>query len=212
VSSRTYGYYDPLAQALDAVGERWALLIVRELMSGATRYGEIARRLPGVGTARLADRLRELQAAGLIEASGGYRLTKQGMAIAPAVYALTRFGLYRLRPLGGTAVLYRASFGAFALRALADVVQWQSEPFRSSTIVEDQAFVTQTSSHRVRTRPAGSTSAQPGQVSVRLDGMTCLALATGTTAVRSAREHGNLASDGRAHDLQLWARAHNLRY
>ena len=97
VTGRTYGFYDPLAQALDDTGERWALLVVRELLDGPRRYGELQQRLPGLSTARLADRLRELRAAGLIE--DGYALTEQGRRLAPAIYALTRFGLARLRPL-----------------------------------------------------------------------------------------------------------------
>jgi DNA-binding HxlR family transcriptional regulator len=212
MSQRSYGYYDPLAQALDAAGERWALLIVRELMSGAARYAEIAERLPGLSTARLADRLKEMHAAGLIEASDGYRLTEDGLALAPSVYALTRFGLRRLSPLAGTAVVYRASFGAFALRALADAAPWQAGPFWSLTVVEDHAFTTHAREHAVETRYADEHANVPAPIHVRLDTVAALALATGALTVRAALADGTLLSAAPARALRGWATIHNLSY
>ena len=64
---RSYGQYCPLAKTLDVVGDRWSLLIVRELMiRGPSRYTDIRNGLPGVATNLLADRLRELEQAGVV--------------------------------------------------------------------------------------------------------------------------------------------------
>jgi DNA-binding HxlR family transcriptional regulator len=64
---RTYGQYCGLARALDMVGDRWTLLIVRQLLLGPARYGQLLEGLPGIATNLLADRLRALEDAGLIE-------------------------------------------------------------------------------------------------------------------------------------------------
>src|ERR1700735_2478981 len=64
---RSYGQYCSIAKALDVVGDRWTLLIVRELLiRGACRYTDLKDGLPGIATTLLADRLRELESAGLI--------------------------------------------------------------------------------------------------------------------------------------------------
>src|SRR3954454_5028109 len=63
---RTYNQYCGLARALDLVGERWALLIVRELTLGGKRFTDLREGLPGIGTNVLATRLRELQAHGVV--------------------------------------------------------------------------------------------------------------------------------------------------
>ena len=61
-----YDQYCPVAHALDLVGDRWALLIVRELMPGPKRYTDLNEHLPGIGTNILATRLRDLEAAGIV--------------------------------------------------------------------------------------------------------------------------------------------------
>jgi DNA-binding HxlR family transcriptional regulator len=64
---KRYDQYCPIACALGLVGERWTLLVVRELMHGPKRYTDLAAELPGIGTNILAARLKELEAAGLVE-------------------------------------------------------------------------------------------------------------------------------------------------
>ena len=83
--SRSYGQYCGLARALDVVGDRWNLLIVRQLLMAPARYRELLEGLPGVATNLLADRLRDLETAGVVER----RLAADGNAI---VYVLTPWG------------------------------------------------------------------------------------------------------------------------
>src|SRR6266566_278422 len=66
MTRRTFDQYCPIARALDVVGERWSLLIVRELVLGPKRYIDLRRTLPGMWTNLLADRLRQLESAGVI--------------------------------------------------------------------------------------------------------------------------------------------------
>lgn len=95
---RSYGQYCGLARALDIVGARWNLLIIRELLVGPARYGELLSGLPGIATNLLADRLRELEEAGIVERaldteSNGvmYMLTQWGSELRDTVSALVRW-------------------------------------------------------------------------------------------------------------------------
>ena len=97
MSRRSYEQYCGLAKALDVVGERWTLLVVRNLLLGPLRYSELLRGLPGITTNLLAKRLREMEEHGLLEriragAGEAYRLTAVGRALEPAVHALGRWG------------------------------------------------------------------------------------------------------------------------
>src|ERR1700761_9754991 len=96
---RSYGQYCSIAKALDVVGDRWTLLIVRELLiRGACRYTDLKNGLPGIATNLLADRLRELEAAGLISreeapppvATTLFKLTPRGEEMRPVLDELMR--------------------------------------------------------------------------------------------------------------------------
>jgi DNA-binding HxlR family transcriptional regulator len=80
-----YQRFCPLARGLDVIGERWTLVIIQELFSSPKRYNDLLSRLPGIGTSVLADRLRKLEAHGLVER------TVEGVG-QPVVYALTVSG------------------------------------------------------------------------------------------------------------------------
>jgi DNA-binding HxlR family transcriptional regulator len=98
---RSYGQYCAVAKALDAVGDRWTLLIVRELLlAGPSRYTDLRNGLPGIATNLLAERLRELEQAGIVRGEEArppvsttlYRLTERGAALEPIVRELGRWG------------------------------------------------------------------------------------------------------------------------
>ncbi len=103
---RSYGQYCAVARGLDVIGDRWTLLIVRDLLLGPKRYKDLLTGLPGIGTNLLATRLREMTAAGIIEwtelpppaGSSVYQLTDAGRALEPAVTAVGRFGARFLGP------------------------------------------------------------------------------------------------------------------
>jgi len=99
-SKRSYGDACGIARALDVVGERWALMIVRELLLGPKRFTDIRRGLPHVSPDVLAQRLRDLEQAGILHhrrlpppyASQVYELTASGRALEPALIELGRWG------------------------------------------------------------------------------------------------------------------------
>lgn len=99
---RSYGQYCSIAKALDVVGDRWTLLIIRELLiRGACRYTDLKDGLPGIATNLLSDRIRDLESAGLIRredapppvATTLFHLTDTGQELAPVLDALGRWGI-----------------------------------------------------------------------------------------------------------------------
>lgn len=103
---RRYDQYCPVACTLSLVGERWALLVVRELLHGPKRYTDLLDHLPGIGTNILAARLKELEAGGIVEkrklpppaASTVYELTPTGRDLRPVLYELARYGARLMGP------------------------------------------------------------------------------------------------------------------
>ena len=88
-----YGQYCPIAKALDLLGERWSLLIVRDLLVGTARFNDLARGLPGLSRSLLAKRLHQFERAGLVERAGHeYLLTESGRALEPIVFGLGEWG------------------------------------------------------------------------------------------------------------------------
>jgi DNA-binding HxlR family transcriptional regulator len=104
--SKRYDQYCPIAHALGLVGERWSLLIVRELLHGPKRYTDLAASLPGIGTNILAARLKDLETCGLLTkrrldppaASQVYELTPYGYSLKPVMRALALWGLQSIGP------------------------------------------------------------------------------------------------------------------
>jgi DNA-binding HxlR family transcriptional regulator len=99
---RSYGQYCSVAKALDVIGDRWTLLIVRELLAqGPTRYTDLRRGLPGIATNLLAERLRELEQAGIVLredapppiATALFSLTERGQQLRPVIEELGRWGI-----------------------------------------------------------------------------------------------------------------------
>lgn len=100
VATRQYGQFCAIAKALDVLGDRWALLIVRELLFGAMRYRDLQAALPGIATDMLATRLRDLETAGVVARSPDdtkhYELTARGNDLRPVLEALAVWGLGEL--------------------------------------------------------------------------------------------------------------------
>lgn len=103
---RGYGQSCGLACALDVLGERWALLVLRELMLGPKRFGALREALPGVGNSMLSARVKRLVDEGLVEevelpapaSVRAYALTDEGERLRPALEALSAWGLSRIDP------------------------------------------------------------------------------------------------------------------
>ncbi|MGH9037894.1 MAG: winged helix-turn-helix transcriptional regulator [Acidimicrobiia bacterium] len=121
--AKTYDQHCSLALALDVVGDRWALLIIRDLLLGPRRFGELLEGQPGIGTDILTARLRDMESAGLVARrqegrASWYQLTDEGRALQPAMRELAIWGVRRFLapPLAETfsprSVLTLLSMGA----------------------------------------------------------------------------------------------------
>jgi len=111
--SHTYEQYCPVARALEIVGERWTLLVARELMLGPRRFTDLMDGLPGISPNVLASRLKDLESAGLVSkrtlpppaASSVYELTNQALGLARVLAAMADWGMTMLgRPRKGDEV------------------------------------------------------------------------------------------------------------
>ena len=104
--AKRYDQYCPMAHALDLIGDRWALLVVRELMHGPKRYTDLVASLHGIGTNILAARLKDLEGHGIVTrrtlpppaASKVYELTDYGRELRPAMRELALWGARSLGP------------------------------------------------------------------------------------------------------------------
>ena len=120
-STRTYGQFCPIARGLDVIGDRWVLLIIRELSQGDQRFTDLRTALGRVAPNLLSERLRDLQAAGLVTtaelpppaARSVYRLTDEGRRVVPVLRAVARFGAAYLD--GEPTTTFDARRAAFAL-------------------------------------------------------------------------------------------------
>ncbi len=159
---REYGQYCGLARAAEIVGQRWALLILRDLLVKPRRYSDLRSELPGIPTNMLAIRLKELEADGLVtrQALSGsdrsivYRVTDRGAEIAPAIEALAYWGATGMRePREGEVVTeaslvtaLRVAGGTRATRPDASFTVKVADAVASATI-SDGAVVVEPGEH-----------------------------------------------------------------
>jgi DNA-binding HxlR family transcriptional regulator len=131
MTNQHYGQFCGLARAAEIVGQRWTLLILRDLSVGDRRYSDLVAGLPGIPTNTLAGRLKELEEEGLVariaptgaERSVVYRLTPRGEELQPALDALSRWGAAGMRtPREGEIVTTASMTSAFKVAAGDGVV------------------------------------------------------------------------------------------
>jgi len=157
---KSYAQYCGLAKALDVVGDRWTLLIVRELLiRGTARYSELQHGLPGIATNLLAERLRQLQRSGIVEKvppSSMFRLTARGQALEEVIASLGRWAA----PLMGAPRAREAVRDHWFILPMRLYLRDDNPNAGTATMqieLPDQPIV-------LRTNGDGSVDAQPGRV------------------------------------------------
>jgi DNA-binding HxlR family transcriptional regulator len=204
--ARKFDQYCPMAHALSLVGERWSLLIARELLHGPKRYTDLANGLPGIGTNILAARLRELEDCGVVQkrrlpppaASTVYELTEYGSGLSEALYALARWGARTLGPPGPDDELY-PEWGVNAFPALfdADAARGLTETY-VLTIGED-VFTARIVDGRLSTTVG---PADDADLRVEVDMETFFALTSGELEPGEAVRSGRAQIDGGVEALE----------
>ncbi|WCB94956.1 hypothetical protein DSM104299_03696 [Baekduia alba] len=150
MTARSYQQFCGLAKALDVLGERWTLLVVRELALGPKRYRDLLAALPGIGTNLLAARLKSLEADGVIERTIApspagtpvYALTERGEALRPMIAGLALWG-FELLPAQPDGETLRASWAALSMRAGAVEHDLAGLDATVAFTVEDERFFLQ---------------------------------------------------------------------
>jgi DNA-binding HxlR family transcriptional regulator len=197
---RSYGQHCTVARALDVVGERWTLLLVRELSTGPKRFKDLLGGLPGIGTNLLAGRLKALEGEGIVRrstlpppaGSNVYELTEPGRELEPVIVALSRWGA-RLLDAPGEDDEVRAGWAAVALRSALVAADSGSYGFR----IDGEAFhlrvVDGEGGKRVEARQGSAPDPNPVVVG---DAETLLAVATGKLSPEEALQSGALLLEG----------------
>lgn len=206
---KSYGQWCALAKALDVVGERWSLLVVRELLDGPKRYTDLKEGIPGISTDVLAARLKDLEEWDVLRrrtlpppaASKVYELTERGDELAPVVGALARWGMHLLGD--------RADEEAFHPHWLALALREMLRADRVTDVVLDIEF--DVGFERVRIHIADGklmAMSEPDRapdVVVHAELGTLAALADGSLRPREAIADGRLRVDGSRAALRTYA-------
>ena len=190
-ASRTYGQLCGLAISLDLVGERWTLLLIRELARGPKRFRDLLDGLEGIGTNLLSARLKSLEAAGVIErvtlpppsGAPAYALGPRGLTLEPILEELALWGIDFIdeETAGYRA---RAAWAAMSMRARMDREESRPPNGTFAFKVEDESFWLSVSDEGSSIRD-GSPPADP-DVSVEVDRDGFFAIATGSSTPSQA--------------------------
>jgi DNA-binding HxlR family transcriptional regulator len=207
LATKSYNQFCGLAYALDAVGERWTMLIVRELMPGPRRFTDLLEGLPGISTNLLAARLKSLEERGVLRRRflpppagvAVYELTELGQALEPALVELGRWGAQLVPPEPGEAALLRA--GSYALTPQV-LFHPEAAPGLEATI----QLVVDGERHQLRIQD-GAVDVRQGQAAnpdaiIHTDVSTYLALLTGQLAPAVALAAGLITVEGELQVLE----------
>jgi DNA-binding HxlR family transcriptional regulator/putative sterol carrier protein len=200
MSKRSYNQYCAVARAMDVVGERWTLLIVRELLPGPKRFKDLLEGLPGIGTNLLAARLKDLEGYGVVcrttlpppAASRVYELTDLGRSLEPVVMSLARWGLEFL----GASQKEEDRQPAWAMVAVKSVLEAEATAETRESYefrVDDEVFHVRIEDGETEVRQGSA--ADPALV-VRSDTQTLLAVAAGRAEPAEALASGAIGMEG----------------
>jgi DNA-binding HxlR family transcriptional regulator/putative sterol carrier protein len=206
VSRRSYLQYCSVAHALDLVGERWALLVVRELILGAKRFRELHEGLPGVSTNVLTNRLKELETTGVIRrrplprpASGTvYELTEYGRELEDIVVALGRWGA-KTMPAKSAEQTFNPEW--FAVALLGSFRPESARGVRATYELRLDGAVVHLAVDRGSLKH-GRGPAMAADLVIETDSQSLLAVLKGQIAAADAVAAGVVKIDGRLSELQ----------
>lgn len=213
MSEKLYGQYCGLAKALDLIGERWTLLLVRELCFGSRRFSDLQDGLPGISTSVLSERLARLEDGGLIvrrtlpppAGSKVYELTEDGLELAQAMVPLAAWGVRLLaakprkkaeafRPAWGF-LFMSATFDASTARGVHDTYEFHIDDSVVSVLVDDGAM-----------RVIEGSSGRPADVEIYVDGKTFMDVGLGRARGRDAVHDGKLRLVGGKDAIRRYTR------
>jgi DNA-binding HxlR family transcriptional regulator len=198
-TKRTYGDRCGVARALDIAGERWALLVVRELLLGPKRFTDLRAGLPHVGPDILAQRLRELEQSGIVlrgtlpppAGSRVYELTERGRELEPVVLALGRFGSVAPFPPGDAEIGVDAV--VIALKSLFDPARAEGRAESYELRLGEQRFRVDVTDGRIEIARG---SAPAPDAAIETDPGTLASVLWHGRKLEEARRAGDVAIEG----------------
>jgi DNA-binding HxlR family transcriptional regulator len=222
LTRRTYNQYCATARTLDLVGERWTLLIIRELMTGPKRYSDILDSLRGLGTGLLASRLKYLEAEGLVRSvtlpaparTPAYELTEAGAELGPAVMAMSHWGMKWALGARRRGEDFRPSWAILGMQAIFDPAAARGVEAVYEFRVDDDVFHVQIDDGTMESTQG---PARRPDVTIETDADTFRDLAMGhlnlTEAVRNnaASVSGDRSALRHLRGLFRWPEAHPRR-
>ncbi|MHB8510390.1 MAG: winged helix-turn-helix transcriptional regulator [Candidatus Dormibacteria bacterium] len=191
---RSYHQYCSVAKALDVVGDRWTLLVVRELaLRGACRYSDLQDGLPGISTNLLADRLRELEAAEVVLkrepkppiATPVFELTEHGQELVPVLKQLMTWGLRYMVPGPGPDDHFRARWMIWPAETYLTDNQPEQPAEAIQVLADDEPITVEVDSGRVSAHAGDDT---PPDATITGDAHSILALFTGYIDLENGHE------------------------
>ncbi len=217
MAKRTYGQLCAVSRALDLLGERWTLLVVRELMFGPRRFGELLEALPGIGPNLLSARMKALRDGGVVRrvalrGSGvGYELTDAGRALEEVLLELARWELsWAPRPPAGVVGDASPRWAVLALRARfgltpPEALQGDDESYQVD--VEDESFILRVLAGKLEATAGRDPAAA---VVLRTDAVTLARIALGAVSLEGAAGSGSVQALGSPFAVARMARRFGL--
>jgi DNA-binding HxlR family transcriptional regulator len=193
---RSYSQFCAVAKALDVIGDRWTLLIVRELLlAGPRRYTDLRNGLPGIATNLLSDRLRDLEAAGLVVreeapppvASTLFELTPRGEALRPVLHELGLWGIPYMAAGPAPEDVFRGRWLTWPAELFLTDLEPDGPPLSIELRTEEEPVVIESAEGTVRVRPG--TAERPDAV-ISGAPQEILGLLSGHLDVPAARKRG----------------------
>ncbi|MEL6361064.1 MAG: helix-turn-helix domain-containing protein [Pseudomonadota bacterium] len=205
--SRTYNQECVLAYALDLLGERWTLLIIRELFLGPRRFGDLHAALPGIGTNLLSKRLKELEESGLIVASAGqtrgrYRLSDEGEELRPFLREMMfwsiKYFMSRTTPSAPHECIYSNDLQpdsvALAAEMFANKFAIQSENYVLHLTIDDNSYTFYFMNREMIARRGSDT---PAVAKITTDVATLMMAMRGEIYIEEIRQRAAMSGDDR---------------
>jgi DNA-binding HxlR family transcriptional regulator len=159
---RTYGQYCAVAKALDVIGDRWTLLTVRELLlRGPSRYTDLRNGLPGIATNLLADRLRDLEDAGIVireeapppVATTLFSLTPRGEELAPLLHELLRWGMPLMQEGPADGDVFRGQWMTWGAEMALTDREPEAPPVTVQVLADEEPAYVEVSGGTVHVKP-----------------------------------------------------------
>lgn len=201
MSRRSYNQFCATARTLDLVGERWTLLIVRELLTGPKRFRDLLDSLRGIGTGLLTARLKFLEGEGLVERitlppparTPAYALTRAGVELGPAVMALARWGLRWALDERRDGEEFRPGWAVLGMQAVFDPEAARGVDGTCEFRVDDDVFHARIDDGQIET---GHGPAHRPDVVIETAGDVFLELASGKLSLPDAVLDGSISVSG----------------